>query len=101
MRHYDRKLNDELRFDEVNGVFADRAGRLFVLDTTNRLFVLDRDGTLLQTFIVTAPGAGEREFGPFVIDDDGRIYLIAFSTGAEAQLIIGQLGAPLWPPPTG
>ena len=99
LRHYDRKLNDELRFDEVNGVFADRAGRLFVLDTTNRLFVLDRDGTLLHTFVVTAPGAGEREFGPFVIDDDGRIYLIAFSDTAEAQLIIGQLGAPLWPPP--
>jgi DNA-binding beta-propeller fold protein YncE len=101
LRHYDRKLNDELRFDEVNGVVADRAGRLFVLDTTNRLFVLDRDGTLLHTFVMTAPGAGDREFGPFVIDDNGRIYLIAFSTNAESQLIIGQLGAPLWPPPTG
>ena len=76
LRHYDRKLNDELRFDEVNGVVVDRAGRLFVIDTTNRLFVLDRDGTLLHTFALTAPGAGDIEFGPFVIDDDGRIYLI-------------------------
>ena len=101
LRHYDRKLNDELRFDEVNGVVVDRAGRLFVVDTTSRLFVLDRDGTLLHTYVMTAPGAGEGEFGPFVIDDDGRIYLIAFSDNAEAQLIIGQLGAPLWPPPTG
>ncbi len=101
LRHYDRKLNDGLRFDEVNGVVIDRAGRLFVLDTTNRLFVLDRGGTLLHMFVMTAPGAGEREFGPFVIDDDGRIYLIAFSASAEAQMIIGQLGAPLWPPPTG
>jgi sugar lactone lactonase YvrE len=101
LRHYDRRLNDDLRFDEVNGVFVDRAGRLFVLDTTNRLFVLDRDGTLRHTFVMTAPGAGDREAGPFVIDDDGRIYLIELSITAETQLIIGQLGAPLWPPPTG
>jgi sugar lactone lactonase YvrE len=74
-RHYDRKLNDELRFDEVNLVVVDRAARLFVVDTTNRLFVLDRDGTLLHTFAASAPGAGDIEFGPFVIDDDGRIYL--------------------------
>ena len=32
LRHYDRKLNDELRFDEVNLVVVDRAGRLFVVD---------------------------------------------------------------------
>ena len=100
LRHYDRNLNDELRFDEVNGVVVDRAGRLLVIDTTARLFVLDRDGTLLHTFILTAPDAGGREFGPFAIDNDGRIYLAAFSTSAEAQLIIGQLGAPLWPPPS-
>ena len=59
LRHYDRKLNDELRFDEVNLVVVDRAGRLFVVDTTNRLFVLDRDGTLLHTSWGTAPGAGD------------------------------------------
>ena len=100
LRHYDRKLNDELRFDEVNRAVVDRAGRLFVLDTTNRLFVLDRDGTLLHTFVGTAPGAGDIEFGPFVIDDDGRIYLTDLSGTTEARLIIGQLGAPLWPPPT-
>jgi outer membrane protein assembly factor BamB len=99
LRHYDRKLNDELRFDEVNGVVVDRAGRLFVVDTTNRLFVLDGDGTLLYTFAATAPGAGDFEFGPFVIDDDGRAYLTDISGGTEARLIIGQLGAPLWPPP--
>ena len=52
LRHYDRKLNDELRFDEVNVVVVDGAGRLCVVDTTNRLFVLDRDGTLLHTFAV-------------------------------------------------
>ncbi len=99
LRHYDRKLNDELRFDEVNGVVADRAGRLLVLDTTNRLFVLDREGTLLHTFVLTAPGTEDSEFGPFVIDDDGRIYLTDLSATTEARLIIGQLGAPLWPPP--
>jgi outer membrane protein assembly factor BamB len=100
LRHYDRKLNDELRFDEVNGVVVDRAGRLFVLDTSNRLFVLDGEGTLLHIFAATAPGVGDIEFGPYVIDDDGRIYLIDLSGTTEARLIIGQLGAPLWPPPT-
>ena len=100
LRHYDRKLNDELRFDEVNGVVVDRAGRLIVIDTTNRLFVLDRDGRLLYTFALRAPGAGDIELGPFVIDDDGRMYLIDLSEATEARLIIGQLGAPLWPPPS-
>ena len=100
LRHYDWKLNDELRFDEMNLVVVDRAGRLFVVDTTNRLFVLDRDGTLLHTFSGTAPGAGDIEFGPFVLQDDGRIYLTDISGTTEARLIIGQLGAPVWPPPT-
>jgi outer membrane protein assembly factor BamB len=100
LRHYDRKLNDELRFDEVNGVFVDRGGRVWVLDTTNRLFVLDREGTLLNTFVLTALSAAESEYGPFVIDDDGRIYLVDLSGGTDPRLIIGQLGAPLWPPPT-
>lgn len=31
---------------------------------------------------------------------DPSIYLAAFSTCAESQLIIGQLGAPVWPPPS-
>ena len=44
LRHYDRKLNDELRFDEVNLVVVDRGGRLFVVDTTNRLFVSTATG---------------------------------------------------------
>ena len=61
LRHYDRKLNDELRFDEVNGVFVDRVGRVWVLDTTNCLFVLDREGTLLHTFVLTAVSAAESE----------------------------------------
>jgi len=99
LRHYDRKLNDELRFDEVNGVFVDRGKRVWVLDTTNRLFVLDREGTLLHTFVLTALSAAESEYGPFVIDDDGRIYLVDLSAGTDPRLIIGQLGAPLWPPP--
>ena len=99
LRHYDRKLNDELRFDEVNLVVVDRAGRLFVVDGTNRLFVLDREGTLLHRFAATVPGVGDIEFGPIVIDDDGRIYLTDLGAGNEARLIIGQLGAPLWPPP--
>jgi outer membrane protein assembly factor BamB len=100
LRHYDRQLNDELRFDEVNGVFVDRGGRVWVLDTTNRLFVLDREGTLLHTFVLTALSAAESEYGPFVIDDDGRIYLVDLSAGTDPRLIIGLLGAPLWPPPT-
>jgi outer membrane protein assembly factor BamB/DNA-binding beta-propeller fold protein YncE len=100
LRHYDRKLNDELRFDEVNLVVVDRAGRLFVVDTTNRLFVLDRDGTLLGTYAATASGVGEIELGLFVLDEDGRMYLADLSGTTEARLIIGQLGAPLWPPPT-
>jgi outer membrane protein assembly factor BamB len=99
LRHYDRKLNDELRFDEMNHVVVDRAGRLYAVDTTNRLFVLDRDGTLLHTFAGTAPGTGPIEFGPFVIDDDGRMYLTDISGTTDARLVIGQLGDPLWPPP--
>ena len=98
-RHYDWKLNDELRFDEVNWVVVDRAGRLFVVDTTGRLFVLDRQGTLLHTFAGTAPGVGDIEIGPFVLQDDGRVYLTDISGTTEARLIIGQLGAPVWPPP--
>jgi hypothetical protein len=35
-----------------------------------------------------------------VIDDDGRIYLVDLSAGTDPRLIIGQLDAPLWPPPT-
>jgi outer membrane protein assembly factor BamB len=99
LRHYDQELNDELQFDEVNLVAVDRAGRLFIVDTTDRLFVLDRDGNLLHTFAGTAPGAGDIEFGPFVIDDEGKIYLTDLSDSTDARLIIGQLGAPLWPPP--
>ena len=99
LRHYDRKLNDELRFDEVNVVIVDRAGRLFVVDATNRLFVLDRDGTLLHTFDGSATGAGDIEFGPFVLDDDGQMYLTDLSGTTDARLIIGHLEAPLWPPP--
>ena len=99
LRHYDRQLNDELRFDEVNWVVVDRAGRSFVVDSTNRLFVLDRDGNLLHTYPGTAPGAGDIEFGPFVIQDDGRMYLTDISGTTEARLIIGQLEAPVWPPP--
>ena len=61
---------------------------------------LDRDGTLLHTFVGTVPGAGEIEFGPFVLDDDGRMYLTDLSATTEARLIIGRLGAPVWPPRT-
>lgn len=100
LRHYDRKLNDELRFDEMNHVVVDRAGRMFAVDTTNRLFVIARDGTLLHMFDATAPEAGDIEFGPFVVDDDGQMYLTDFSGATDARLIIGQLGAPVWPPPT-
>jgi outer membrane protein assembly factor BamB len=99
LRHYDRQLNDELRFDEVNHVAVDRAGRVFVVDTTNRMFVLERDGTLLHKSLVTAPGLGSMEPGPFVLRDNGTMYLTDISGTTEARLIIGQLGAPLWPPP--
>jgi outer membrane protein assembly factor BamB len=100
LRHYDRNLNDDLRFDEMNFVVVDGAGRLFLVDTTNRLFVVDREGTLLHVYEASVPGAGDIEFGPFVIDDDGRMYLTDLSATTDARLIIGQLGAPLWPPPS-
>jgi hypothetical protein len=79
----------------MNHVVVDRAGRVFAVDTTNRMFVLDRSGTLLHTFAGTAPGAGDIEFGPFVIDDEGRMYLTDISGTTEARLIIGQLNATL------
>ena len=33
------------------------------------------------------------------MQDDGRMYLTDVSGTTEARLIIGQLAAPVWPPP--
>jgi sugar lactone lactonase YvrE len=98
LRHYDRALNDDLVLDEVNWLALDRARRMFVVDTTNQLFVIDQSGELLATYAGSAPGAGEIEFGPFVIDQNGRMYAVDISEATDARLIIGQLTAPIWPP---
>jgi DNA-binding beta-propeller fold protein YncE len=98
LRNYDRALNDDLVLDEVNWLALDRARRMFVVDTTNQLFVIDQSGELLATYAGTAPGAGDIEFGPFVIDENGRMYGADISGTTDGRLIIGQLKAPIWPP---
>jgi len=57
-------------------------------------------GESVHTFAGAAAGAGDIEFGPFVLQDDGRMYLTDISGTTDARLIIGQLGAPMWPPPS-
>jgi hypothetical protein len=61
--------------------------------------VIDREGSLLHTFEASAPGAGDFEFGPFVLGDDGQMYIADLSGTTEGRLIIGRLSAPLWTPP--
>ncbi|HSL75606.1 MAG TPA: PQQ-binding-like beta-propeller repeat protein [Candidatus Limnocylindrales bacterium] len=98
LRHYDRALNDKLVLDEVNWLALDQARRMFVVDTTNQLFVIDQSGELLATYAGTAPDAGDIEFGPFVVDENGRMYVADISGASDGRLIIGQLDAPIWPP---
>jgi outer membrane protein assembly factor BamB len=98
LRHYDRALNDDLVLDEVNWLALDRARRMFVVDTTNQLFVIDQSGELLATYAGSAPGAGEIEFAPFVIDENGRMYGVDMGETTDARLFIGQLTPPIWPP---
>jgi len=91
-------LGGGIRLSEVNCVIVDRAGRLFVLDTTSSIFVLDADGKAIAVIDSTEPDLGLSEAGSFALDADGRMYYGDFRADGAGRLVIGQLEAPLWPP---
>ena len=98
LRNYGGDMGGGNRLGEVNGVSVDSAGRLFILDGTSRIFVVARDGTPIAVIDSTDPDLGFAEAASFVLDAQGRLYYPEIREGAGAQLVIGQLEAPLWPP---
>ena len=91
-------MGGSLRLGEVNTVAVDRAGRLFVLDSTSRIFVIEPDGTPVAVIDSTEPDLGFAEAASFAIDADGRMYYGDISEGPHGRLVIGQMDPPLWPP---
>jgi sugar lactone lactonase YvrE len=86
-----------VRLGEVNGAVLDRAGRLFVVDTTSRIFVLDAAGALVAVIPNDLPDVGRVELASLAIDDAGRLYIADIGAGMARRLIIAQVEAPLWP----
>ena len=98
IRSYGGDMGNGARLGEVNAVVVDRAGRLFVLDTTSSVFVIEPDGTPIAVIGSTVPDLGFAEAFSFALDDDGRMYYGDLAEGMHGRLVIGQLEAPLWPP---
>jgi outer membrane protein assembly factor BamB/sugar lactone lactonase YvrE len=98
VRNYGGDMGGGVRLDEVNTVAVDRAGRLFVLDTTSSVFVIEPDGTPIAVIDRTEPDLGFAEAATFAIDDAGRMYYGEIREDGPANLVIGQIDPPLWPP---
>jgi outer membrane protein assembly factor BamB len=97
IRNYESHRDEGLVFDEINGVHVDEAGRMFVVDTTNRIFVLDPDGHLIATIPSVLPDpVGSVDVPAIALDRQGRLYL---TDVAQRRIIVLQLLPPLWPPP--
>jgi sugar lactone lactonase YvrE len=98
VKSYGGEMGPGTRLGEVNAVSVDRAGRLWVLDTTSFIFVIAPDGTPLAVVDSTVPDLGFAETASFVLDASGRMYYADFREGTRGRLVIGQLEAPIWPP---
>ena len=98
LRHYSGDMGNGNRLGEVNAVAVDSAGRVYAMDTTSRVFVLEKDGKPIAVIDSTDPDLGFAESASFVLDAQGRMYYPEIRESGGAQLVIGQLEAPLWPP---
>ena len=97
VRDYESRPEEGLRFSGINKVHVDDAGRMFVVDTTNRIFVLDPDGHLIGTIPSVLPdGIGPVDLPGFALDRQGRLY---YADAHHRRLIVLQLLPPIWPPP--
>lgn len=97
LRNHGSRRDEGLALGEVNAVAVDAKGRMFVLDDTMRIFVLDPGGAPLFTISNDYPGLGRLEFGSFVLDREGRIYIADIGGGTAGRLIVAQLEPPIWP----